>query len=223
MTFTQEFTGGSESYLNYDFKKREERRGDIYLDKEIAKENLLLFKKICDSVNLDFIVLFGTLLGAVRDKDFIGYDTDTDLGIFSGEEGKLMKAKDMLISNGFSLIRTSKLNSVISFMRKDEYIDVLVLSVSRNLFKKSYVSEDGKIDFNLLSPLSTIDFLGEKFYAPNDPIKFFIKSYGGGWMHPNKDDGCISMGSKNLYYRIKRKLLQSIANYKLNKTITLKR
>jgi hypothetical protein len=223
LTFTQKFTGSSETYLDYDFKKRDKRRGGIFLDKKIAKENLLLLKKICDSVQLNFVILYGTLLGAIREKDFIGHDTDTDVGIFVGDEDKLLMAKDMLISNGFSLIRTSRFNSVISFMRKDEYIDIYVFSIVKKLFKKSYSSEDGKVDFNLLSTLSTINFLGETFYAPSNPIMFLVKSYGGGWINPNKEEGCISMGSKNLFYRIKRRLTQSIANYKLNKTFTLKR
>ena len=43
-------------------------------DKNIAKENLLDIKKIFDENNLFFYLANGTLLGAVRDNDFIEYE-----------------------------------------------------------------------------------------------------------------------------------------------------
>ena len=56
------------------FRRRREKRGRRgRLDKKISKENLLIFKKIADKNGLKFWLSFGTLLGAVREKDFIDY------------------------------------------------------------------------------------------------------------------------------------------------------
>ena len=52
------------------------------IDKVIAKENLLLLKGILDKHNLKFLLSFGTLLGAVREHDFISHDEDIDLIMF---------------------------------------------------------------------------------------------------------------------------------------------
>ena len=49
------------------------------IDKVIAKENLFLLKDICDEAGLKFILFYGTLLGAIREHDFITHDEDIDL------------------------------------------------------------------------------------------------------------------------------------------------
>ena len=46
------------------------------LNKEIANENLKLLKEVCDRNGLHFLLFFGTLLGAVREHDFIKHDED---------------------------------------------------------------------------------------------------------------------------------------------------
>ena len=49
------------------------------IDKQIANENLKLLKEVCDKHHLTFLLYFGTLLGAVREHDFITHDEDIDL------------------------------------------------------------------------------------------------------------------------------------------------
>ena len=50
------------------------------IDKEKAFENLSLFKEIADRNEFKFFLAYGTMLGAVREKDFIDHDEDIDLG-----------------------------------------------------------------------------------------------------------------------------------------------
>ena len=49
------------------------------IDKEIAFENLCLLKSILDANGIKFQLAFGTLLGVVREHDFIDHDEDIDL------------------------------------------------------------------------------------------------------------------------------------------------
>ena len=133
MTFAQKFNKTKEKYLDYDFSSRKLRR-DPKINRKIARENLLLLKEIFDKNNINFWLMYGTLLGAVRDKDFIIHDFDTDLGLFYSDINKLYELKEQLESNGFDLIRTKFPDDLITFMRKDEYIDLGLFNMKKGLY-----------------------------------------------------------------------------------------
>lgn len=92
------------------------------LDKNIAKENLLLMKNIFEKNNLFFYLIGGTLLGAIRDKDFIDYDNDTDIRIYYRDIPLMVKCVPELIKVGLEPLRISE--GEISFVRNNEYIDI---------------------------------------------------------------------------------------------------
>ena len=56
------------------------------IDKKIANENLQLLKKVFHEQNLFFGLAYGTILGAIRDHDFITHDEDIDLYILKENE-----------------------------------------------------------------------------------------------------------------------------------------
>ena len=63
------------------------------------KEEILLLKdlkKICDSVQIDFFLLYGTMLGAYRHNGFIPWDDDIDVGMMFADYRKLY---DLLKNN----------------------------------------------------------------------------------------------------------------------------
>ena len=58
----------------------------------------------CMSVNgYDYTLIFGTLLGAIREKGFISHDFDIDVAIF--KEQRCNALSDVLLANGFKLYR----------------------------------------------------------------------------------------------------------------------
>ncbi len=74
----------------------------ISLDKKQALEDLISIKKVFDENSISFWLIGGTLLGAVRDKDFISWDDDTDVAVY--EEDFLPKydiLKEAFVSEGF--------------------------------------------------------------------------------------------------------------------------
>jgi len=81
-------------------------------------ESLRQIKKIFDKHNIDFWLDFGTLLGAVRDKQIIPWDKDIDLGMWREDLQKLLSYEEDFKKEGIELHIN---NTEISF-RTDKYI-----------------------------------------------------------------------------------------------------
>lgn len=214
MTIYQKFVNENIKYGNYDFKARKDRR-DEGMDKETAKFNLLLFHKILNKYNIKFFLLYGTVLGAIREKDFIAHDTDTDIGILEEERKQFLKAIPELIDNGFELIRTKEPDDLVTFMRNDEYIDIGVF-VSNG---KYYTYQGNLIDKYFLDKLDSIYFLGESFLIPSNIERFLELTYGSNWKIPLKNEPAMNLGWKNVYYRFKRVFLKTAIGKIIKKII----
>lgn len=96
------------------------------IDKEIAYDNLKDFLKIMERAGINAVPGFGSLLGIVRDNDFITWDEDIDLCILKEEEIILEENLNVFKENGFELVRYERIG-LYSFMRRGEYIDIYVL------------------------------------------------------------------------------------------------
>lgn len=130
------------------------------MDKSISKDNLLILKKIFDDNNLRFHLIDGTLLGAIRDKDFITGDSDTDIRINFEDIPLLVHITPILINNGLIPLRVS--NNEISFFKNNEYIDIEFQHKITRFTKK----------------LEKIKFLGTEFYIPSDHDEYLTICYG---------------------------------------------
>lgn len=154
------------------------------IDKVIAKENLFLLKDICDEAGLKFLLFYGTLLGAIREHDFITHDEDIDLVMRKEDRPLLLPLLFKLRELGFEVAREDE-RGILSIIRKGEYIDIYWYETyqpdprlkycSRNICKKEYIDE-----------LAEIDFLGRQFYVPRDYIDFLVYYYGTNWQTPVK-------------------------------------
>ena len=206
MTVAQQFIDKKIEYLEYDFEARKDRRENLFLDRNIAKENLLLFRDILYKEGVEFFLLYGTLLGAVREKDFLSYDTDTDIGILEKDREAFIKVIPKLLNNGFEIIRTKAPDDLITFMRKDEYIDVGIFRKEKGYFKyqNNYIKEDFFKEFE------KIDFLGKEFLVPKDYTLLLREWYGENWKVPIKNFPSLpEKGYKKSLILLKRKFFHS--------------
>ena len=150
------------------------------IDKEKAFENLCLFKEIADRNGFRFFLAYGTLLGAIREKDFIDHDEDIDLGADYQDVGLFMSMLFELREHGFEVARWDD-RGLISIIRNNEYIDIY--------FFKEY---NDKLLINCGEPLpkkflenqGVIEFKGVEFNAPADTVGAVEYWYGQDWQTP---------------------------------------
>lgn len=110
----------------FHYKRKYLYLGIKQIDKDIALRNLRDFLSILHKADIIATAGFGSLLGIIRDNDFITWDEDIDLCILKEEEKKLEDALWSLRENGFELVRYERIG-LYSFMREGEYIDIYVL------------------------------------------------------------------------------------------------
>ena len=156
--------------------------GSKRIDKKIALDNLKIVARIMDEVGVQFGPIFGSLLGIIRDKDFITWDEDIDCYVLKEEEDKLLSALWLLEKEGFILVRYLR-RGLYSIMRNGEYIDFYVLrSISPEL------RHTGGRDFvfeKYVKDTITIDFKGVKLSIPREYEDYLEFTYGD-WRTPRQ-------------------------------------
>ncbi len=157
--------------------------GKRKLDRVISKENLLLFKSVLDKHGIEFGIIYGTLLGALREQDFISHDEDTDVFIKNIHKNIFLNAIFDLLDAGFVVIR--KQGSLISISRYDDYIDIYFF---KKTFRNRWVCNNDSLSAHFLNDLTQIDFLGVTFLTVSDPEEFMYEIYGSNWKIPIEDN-----------------------------------
>lgn len=168
----------SEGYINYHTVPL--YRGVKIIDKEKSFENLKLLKKLLDSKQIEFQLAYGTLLGAIREGDFITHDEDIDLIILNEHKQALLDLLPLLKSFGFEVARYDR-RGLLSLIRNDEYIDLYFFS---KLDDKVRTCSGMLCPSTFIENTTTILFRGESFLAPSDYIGFFEFEYGKTWNTP---------------------------------------
>ena len=171
------------------------------------------FLEILKPKKIDFFLVGGCLLGAVRQESFAGRPTDLDLGIKEDQLPKLLDAIPLLIKKGARYIRTQPYNKLerlqilfpcmlvdIGIYRKqNEGGKVMWMNFggetendyllhSKN--PKQHLSQNKNLTKNRfaisLNHLMPIEVYGKKFMAPPNPEIYLEKKYGKNWKIPDK-------------------------------------
>lgn len=157
------------------------------INREIAKENLELFHEIIENSDVTYGLFFGTLLGAVREGNFIAHDEDTDVYVFDEEKDKVKALMPKFREVGLEMIRYE--DYMISLMRKDEYIDLYFFKKTKHVggkeMRKNYYSWE--FDAELMEQQERFTFLDMSFPVPAKPEHMLEVIYGKNWRTPIKN------------------------------------
>jgi len=169
---------------NYSYREEFLTNPSKPIDKDIGRQNLLTLKQVLDAEGLTFFLAYGTLLGAVREGDFISHDSDIDIGVYDTDKEKFLGLLFTLKELGLELVRFDK--ELVSLMKGGEYIDVY-------FFKKKMLPKSGWYCGGLYMPskyldsLDQIAFHGHNFSCPGNHVNLLVFLYGENWKVPVRD------------------------------------
>lgn len=156
--------------------------GRKVIDRNVCKNNLLEFKKILDNENLKFGLIFGTLLGAIREKNFIEYDEDVDVYVLDENKEKILSLLFIFKNHGFDVARYD--GELLTIIKDNDYIDIYFF---KKKFFKRRVCMQYEYYSEFFNKFTKTPFLGEMFNTPNNYKIFLNELYGKDWMIPKKD------------------------------------
>jgi phosphorylcholine metabolism protein LicD len=168
------------------------------LNKQWTQKDILLdLKDLLNANKIVFWLQTGTLLGAIRDKDFIEWDKDDiDIGL---EMDNYWKVKELLDKSDFKYKHQwNKEIAVYKGENTSPHIDLFFHTFDREFaycysYKPNRITKTWneewrmKIPKKIIEPLDTIDFAGSKYKIPHQPEKYLDLVYGPNWRIPDKN------------------------------------
>ena len=159
---------------------------------EDRKKGFFEIINILKSKNIFFFIQGGVLLGAVRNNDFIQWDWDVEISLFSDEFfEKRELIKNALLENGFKIFKEN-------YERERIKIDVYkyqdYATTGYTLFGWTLNKEKNKIlrgEINIpsmfMDNMEKITFFDEEFYCPG-PVNDYLTYQYGNWRKEIKSD-----------------------------------
>lgn len=157
--------------------------GEKVMDKSIMLENLNILSVFLDKIDINWGPAFGTLIGIVRNDDFLPWNPVFDIYILKEDEERFKDVLwPMIMDAGFELVRYER-RGLYFIRRKDEYIKVFVLHKI-----SSDVRHTGGSDFiheKYLQNTVKWNFKGLEMNVSQDVDEYLTFQYGN-WTVPKQ-------------------------------------
>jgi hypothetical protein len=153
------------------------------IDVPVALRELTVIKKTFEEFHLPIFFMFGTCLGAIREKGFIKHDKDIDIGTYGENIDKIILAILKLRDEcQFKVTKLAVDDTVISLLKDAVVIDIHLFHNCSSYW--SSCNNFFQIPYHHLSELTEIDFLGIKMNVPNYVEDYLEYQYGSNWQIP---------------------------------------
>ena len=155
---------------------------------ETRKRNFQHIVDILNQFKISFFLEGGVLLGAIRDKNFIKWDWDVEIALFSEDfDKKFDEILAELKNEGFEILNyNNSFHHLKINIFKEDNPKISTFSLfgwSYNNFNKCYIRKDIKIPKNFLTNMKKINFLDREVLVPTPPEDYLEYKYGN-WRKP---------------------------------------
>jgi phosphorylcholine metabolism protein LicD len=139
------------------------------------------------TLNLDLYLIYGTLLGAIRNKDFISHDNDVDFAYLSAYEKKKdvlqeFKRIKKILQKNHLLIKAKKNGQIHCSSMSDNFVFDIWTSFIAN--QRLYlIPSNNSYSSTSIVPFQKIIFLNYEFNIPNDSSSLLNELYYN-WQTP---------------------------------------
>lgn len=154
------------------------------ITEEQAKAVLFKTKELLDEKGLQFGLIYGTLLGAIREHGFISHDYDVD--VYVCDRQKLLSAIPDMYKAGLKLCRVQE-DRLFSFRYGEAYIDLYILRKAPFPFNTyCYFIGENIMPKKYFDKTQFMEFMGKQFRIPQDAEGLIRMCYGKKWRIPMK-------------------------------------
>jgi GT2 family glycosyltransferase len=179
------------------------------MNKELAKQFLFEVDEIFKKYNITYWLDCGTLLGAIRNKDFIDWDDDLDIGtykpIFLDYDLWQKIISDFLEKNIFIITTWGDSVFTCKKIENNEEItmDIHTYKKVNNEYQCAMKDNLFSIPEELFNTLDSIKFLDKNFNIPHQPDKFLSLWFGNNWREPHPEIKGWTSKQNTPYYHYK--------------------
>ena len=196
-------------YECYNNKRYIEHSGPM--NKDDAKYLLLTLNRVYKEHGINMLLSYGTLLGAVREHDFIPHDYDMDAMIWEKDKDKALGLSSELEKYGI-ILSCYVLPWVFTYEYKGVTCDIDVLYEAVWPWKKRYcLTHEMYIPKSFFENTKQVEFLGELFTVPAETEKVLEYHYGKTWRIPGGGSGRVE--SYVFFWRYAHRFMQRCVRY----------
>ncbi|NRD76701.1 LicD family protein [Bacillus sp. BRMEA1] len=208
----------------YDKAQYQKQQASVH---EYGMQMLTYMKEAFAEIGEEFWLDYGTLLGAVREKDFIGHDKDLDIGCFHFDDEKKKQLVQILDKKGVKLYKQFEMNGMIyeqAFHLNNLHMDIFYYWYANESQIWCYFSEIGpNMEFenhsvyqiakgyrtskvtSSFTGLMDYEFKGATFKIPANYHEYLVDNYGTTYMI--KDENWITGESPDNIERVDQSVI----------------
>ncbi len=164
------------------------KKKEYYLNKEHIKEFFERFNDFSKKIKIRYFLIFGSLLGAIRENDILQWDYDVDIAISECDFIEVVKNLELLKNYNIFVEKIVYFENKpfdITLKYKNIPIDIYILhdQSDKLVYKYNDVIYHEKVkilefDKKDIFPLKTTKFLGVEVTIPNNSKKVLEIIYG---------------------------------------------